>query len=81
MKTKHFSMTLQIDPYLVEEDFPGDIYDFYKRKMWNVAISGIPLKWYKRTNITPRVYQKNLKVLLYVFLFLFAGLRYNYVPG
>ena len=55
------------DPYRFEDDILSDIFDFYKQTMWNIAVDDLPYK----TGITLTVYQKNLKVLLYAFLFFF----------
>ena len=53
-----------------EEDFLGDISDFYKHTMWNVAVDGMPLKRYKRNWHDTYGLSENWKVLLYAFFFL-----------
>ena len=40
-------MTLQSDPHLVWRRFLDDIFHFKKQKMWNVAVDGMPLNWFK----------------------------------
>ena len=45
-----FLWLYKLTPVWFDDDFLGDIYDFYKQKMWNVAVDGMPLKWYKRYN-------------------------------
>ena len=47
-KTSIFLWLYKLTPIWFEEDFLGDIYDFYKQTMWNVAVTGMPLKWYKQ---------------------------------
>ena len=76
MKKTHFSVTLQIDPIWFDEDIFGDIFYFYKQKIWNVA-DGMPLKWCKRNwNNINGLSEKMIFFFLYAFLFF---VRYIFV--
>ena len=48
MKTRIFLWLYKLTPIWFQEDFLGDINDFYKQTMWTVAVTGLPLKWYKQ---------------------------------
>ena len=68
-KYAFFLWLYKLIPILFEEDFLGDIYDFYKQKMWNVTVDDMPLKWYKRNWYGTYGLSEKLTSLLYAFLF------------
>ena len=47
-KIRIFLWLYKLTSIWFEEDFRGDIYDFFEQTMWNAAVNGVLLKWYKR---------------------------------
>ena len=72
-KIRIFLWLYKLTPVWFEEDFLGDMYDFYIQKMWNVAVDDMPIKWHKRNWYKTCGLSEKWKVLLYAFLFFFVG--------